>query len=217
MHRAFGVHWYYTWWHGGNRNDTIEFVPMIKGRKDMSGNGSFTAIERLPGVRHLLGYNEPERDDQGNLSVAEALEHWPRLQALASAKNLPLSSPAPSSDARGMAWFEAFMTEAKRRKLKIDMIAMHWYRSRNPDDFSAFIKQLSRSYRLPIWITEFNGWSGSERENYDFLRPTLKFLERERSVERYAYFNPARGTGPSLHRLDGSLSRLGELYRDAGT
>ncbi len=70
---------------------------------------------------------------------------------------------------------------------------------------------------MPIWITEFNGWSGPERENYDFLRKTLRFPERSKDIERYAYFEPGKGKEHSLFKNHGSLTRMGELYLDAGT
>ena len=63
----------------------------------------------------------------------------------------------------------------------------------------------------------FNGWTGPERENHDFLKKTLRFLERSKDVERYAYFEPGKGKEHSLFKKDGGLSRMGELYRDAGT
>ena len=109
------------------------------------------------------------------------------------------------------------MKEAKREKLKIDFIAIHFYRSRDPDDLERFIKDLAKSYRLPIWLTEFNGWSGPREDHEDFLKDALKFLEKERSVERYAYFEPGSGKPHSLLNKDGSLTKMGEMYRDAGT
>lgn len=185
---------------------------MMKGASSLK---QISEVERMSGITSLLGFNEPERKKQGNLSVEKALELWPRLESLAEKKNLRLGSPAPSSDREGLAWHSKFMEEAKRRKLRIDFVAVHWYRSRDVDEFEGFLKGLAKEYRKPLWLTEFNGWSGSEKENYDFLKGTLKFLDRTREVERYAYFNPKRGSNHSLLKSDGSLSRLGELYRDA--
>ena len=187
---------------------------MLKRAQDI---GKLGEIERMPGIDHLLGYNEPERGDQGNTTLEKGLELWPKLVELAEKKNLRLGSPAPSSDDKGMKWLDAFMKEAKRKKLRVDFIAIHWYRSRDPDAFETFVKELAKSYRLPIWITEFNGWTGPERENYDFLKKSLRFLERSKDIERYAYFEPGKGKEHSLFQKDGSLSRMGELYRDAGT
>lgn len=216
-HKKFGAHWYYTWWHGGNHNSDIEFVPMIKNRKDVEGGDTLDKVKSMNGIKHLLGYNEPERGDQGNLTVDDAIKHWPKLQAIAETKNIPLGSPAPSSDDKGVRWLEEFMRRAKKEKLRVDFIAVHWYRSRDASDFESFLKGLARSHRMPVWLTEFNGWSGGERENHDFLKQALRFLEREKSIERYAYFEPGKGKPHSLYgdQEDG-LSRMGVLYRDAG-
>jgi hypothetical protein len=213
MHKLFGANWYYTWSPKTRPSKAAEFVPMIKGEWSLRQAADIT---RMSGISHLLGFNEPERQSQGNVTLGRALELWPKLTEIAEAKNLQLGSPAPSSDRGGMEWFGEFMKQAKRRKLRIDFVAMHWYRSRNADDFEDFVKDLARSYRLPIWITEFNGWSGPEKEHYEFVKDSLKFLERNRDVDRYAYFNPGRGKPHSLLKNDGSLTRIGELYRDAG-
>lgn len=215
-HRSFGAHWYYTWSSHTRPSREIEFVPMVKGRWALD-NGAIGQIKGLDGISHLLGYNEPERPDQGNLSVEDGIKHWPKLVELAEARNLPLGSPAPSSDDRGMAWLAAFMRQAKRDKLRIDFVAVHWYRSRDAGAFESFVKELARAHRLPVWITEFNGWSGPEEEHYRFLKDSLRFLERSKDVARYAYFEPGKGKAHSLFQADGSLSRMGELYRDAGT
>lgn len=213
LHKLFGAHWYYTWSPKTRPSKAIEFVPMIKGEWSLHQADD---IKSMNGVSHLLGFNEPERTTQGNVTVARALDLWPKLAGIAKARNLRLGSPAPSSDRAGMAWLEAFMNQAKRRSLKIDFLAVHWYRSRDADAFEAFIKELVREHRRPVWVTEFNGWSGPEPEHHRFLKDSLRFLERNSDVERYAYFNPGEGKPHSLVARDGSPTRLGELYRDAG-
>jgi len=107
------------------------------------------------------------------------------------------------------------MEEAQKRKLRVDFVAIHWYRSRKADEFEAFVKSLTKEFCKPIWVTEFNAWTGPEEENYEFLRDSLKFLERNSDVERYAYFNPKKGAPHGLLKGDDSLSRMGELYRGA--
>ncbi|YCM44694.1 glycosyl hydrolase [Verrucomicrobiaceae bacterium 227] len=213
LHQKFGVHWHYTWSPGGRG---AQFVPMVKGKNQIN-NGAFRKVTQIKNLPYLLGFNEPERAKQGNLSVKDAVKHWRKLQEIAEAKNSRLGSPAPSSDQGGMRWLEAFMKEAKRERLKVDFIAVHYYRSRDPDDLENFIDEVAKTYRLPIWLTEFNGWSGPRDEHEDFLKKALKFLERERKVERYAYFEPGAGKPHSLLNKDGSLTKMGEMYRDAGT
>ena len=99
----------------------------------------------------------------------------------------------------------------------MDASPAHWYRSRSADAFEDFVKDLARSYRLPVWITEFNGWSGPEEEHFDFLKASLKFLDRSKDVERYAYFEPGKGKPHSLLKDDGSPTRIGELYQNASS
>ncbi|MGJ8724342.1 MAG: glycosyl hydrolase [Roseibacillus sp.] len=213
--KLFGAHWHYNWTLGGPNQDA-SFVPMLKG-KAQTNNGALKRLDSYPNLPHLLGYNEPERTKQGNLTVKEALAFWPKLQALAEKKGARLGSPAPSSDAGGLKWLDDFMTAAKRQKLKVDFIAIHYYGGTDPERLEKLIDDTAKEYRLPIWLTEFNGWSGTHDEHEDFLKDALRFLERERKVERYAYFNPGKGKPHSLLNNDGSLTSLGELYRDAGT
>lgn len=215
--QKLGGHWYYTWWTGGRNSSPAEFVPMIKNAKDLAGDHVFNQVRDMDGVTHLLGYNEPERPDQGNIPLEVAINQWPRLVTLASEKKLRLGSPAPSSDGGGMAYFHAFMEQAKRKKLHLDFIAMHWYRSRDAGQFASFMDDLGKRYKLPIWVTEFNGWNGDEPENYKFLKGVLRYMERSRHIERYAYFEPGAGKPLSLFKKDGSLTRMGEAYREAGT
>ena len=214
-HELFGTHWFYNWTLGG-RNVGDTFVPMVKG-KAQAKDHSLQRLEAYSELPVILGYNEPERAKQGNMSVEEALAFWPKLQAVAEKKGSRLGSPAPSSDAGGLKWLDDFMVEAKRQKLKVDFIAIHYYGGTNPDTLEKLIDNTAKEYRLPIWLTEFNGWSGTRKEHEDFLKHALRFLERERKVERYAYFNPGKGKPHSLVDNDGSLTSLGELYRDAGT
>ena len=211
-HETFGANWYYTWTPDWQSGGAIEFVPMIKTGNDVAKAGRIGAKSK-----YLLGFNEPERKDQGNLSVDRAIELWPELEKVAKDRGIPLGSPAPSSDKQGLDWLAAFMKKAKSADLQIDFMAVHYYRSRRPDDLEDFIKEIAREYRRPVWLTEFNGWSGPEREHYDFLRKSLRFLERNRDVERYAYFDPGAGKPHSLFTADGEPTRLGKLYQEAGT
>lgn len=214
IHKSIGANWYYNWTPGGNGSG-IEFVPMIKGGFNVNDK-AFKRIRGYENATALLGYNEPERTKQGNLSVEAGIKHWPKLVKLAEEMNLRLGSPAPSSDLGGLKWLERFMEQAEDKDLRVDFIAVHWYGGTDAGRFEGMIDSLYRNYRRPIWVTEFNGWSGTEDEHYDFLKDSLKFLERDRNVERYAYFEPGKGKPHSLFKKDGSLTRMGELYRDAG-
>ena len=203
--------WTYNWGANGSAPAGIEFVPMIKGTPHFRP-GLFEGVKKLAQEKkatHLLGYNEPERKDQGNLTVAAALELWPKLEEI----GLPLGSPAPSSDGGGMKWLEEFMAQAEKKKFRIDFVALHWYRSNKSGDFEGWLKEMNRKYKRPLWITEFNGGHGDDRTHERFLKDVVKSMERMKFVERYAYFTPGNGKPGSLWAADGELSELGKFYK----
>lgn len=204
------ANWYYNWGPDGGSKEGLEFVPMVKGRQHVNP-GTLGKI-KASGAQVLLGFNEPERKDQGNLSVTDALTLWPQLEAT----GLRLGSPAPSSDTNGMAWLEKFMEGVKKNKLRVDFIAVHWYRSANADEFDAWLDSLAKKWRRPIWVTEFNAYyAGGDRDK--FAAQAFKSLERNKKVERYAYFTCPTGQPGSLWKTsDGSkeLTDLGKAYQE---
>ena len=210
-HRAkVGAVWYYNWGPKPDGNaGAAEFVPMVKGP---NFEWQLAEARKITGPgKNLLGFNEPERASQGNLTVERAIELWPKLMETGAR----LGSPATSSDGAGMAWLERFMAEVEKRKLRVDFIAVHWYRSADPAAFEDWLKELDRKYRRPVWITEFNGWKVGEREHERFMKGAVRALERLSFVERYAYFTWSPGQPGSLFKADLSLSKVGEIYRAA--
>ena len=207
MAATLKAHWYYNWGPNGDSRPGLEFVPMQKGKWHV--NPQVLGALKAKGAKVLLGFNEPERKDQGNLTVEEALELWPQLMDT----GLRLGSPAPSSDGGGMAWLDRFMEGVAKRKLRVDFIAVHWYRSADPKQFEAWIEELHRKYRRPIWVTEFDAqYSGGDRDR--FAAQSFKILDRLRCVERYNYFSTGPGEPGSLWKASGTsvLSPLGEDY-----
>lgn len=203
FHKAFGANWHYNWM-PKMLESSPEFVPMIKHEGNMQG---LDAAVSLRGITALLGFNEPEREKQGNMSVERALELWPQLEKATERKNLLLGSPSTSSD----------MKEAEKRKLRIDFIATHRYRGRDADGFERFIDDLAQRHQRKVWLTEFNGGlKGDIKEHIRFLKGALRFLDKTDSIERYAFFNPKPGTEYSLVDAEGKPTVMGEMYRDAG-
>jgi hypothetical protein len=203
----FNAHWFYNWGPHGKSSEGLEFVPMVKGKNHVTPEILKSIKES--GAKVILGLNEPERASQGNTTVEEALDLWPKLMET----GLLLGSPAPSSDAGGMAWLDRFMQGVEKRKLRVDFIAIHWYRSSDPRQFETFLKELNRKYRRPVWVTEFNAqYSGGDRDR--FASQSFKICERLKFVERYSYFSAKPGTPGSLWKEGGrtELSPLGEIY-----
>jgi hypothetical protein len=225
--RDVGVSWYWNWapHPTPGAGDSVEFVPMIWGA------GAVTA-ETLDRARRsgtvLLGFNEPDLASQSNMSVEQALDLWPQLQAT----GMRLGSPAPAfggADPGG--WLDRFLTGAAQRGYRVDFIALHWYGS----DFSpaavghlrAYLQAVWERYHLPIWLTEFAliRWEPSGAvyptgaEQAAFIQGATRMLEDLSFVERYAWFAlPAyeQHGGTGLYREGAVPTAAGLAYRQAG-
>ncbi len=141
------------------------------------------------GYTTVLGFNEPNKVDQANMTVADAIGLWPDLT---SDPSIRVGSPAVSDD--GRAWLEEFMAEAQTRGLRVDFVAMHWY---GWNTGSCVASQLegavnwASQWGLPVWITEFGCMGSSntdEQTLLDFFDGAITMLEGHPLVERYAWY-----------------------------
>lgn len=202
------AHWMYSW--GSFMRDEIpenvEFVPMIWGRGAAQSDEVIDRLKQLKNegkINYLLGFNEPDGASQANMTVAEAIELWPRLEEV----GVPLGSPAtvnPNNE-----WMQEFMQQADELGLRVDFITVHHYGGTSVPNF---INKLSTAYQAygqrPIWITEFAvaDWNAtspsanthSEQAVIGFMESALPALEDIDFVERYAWFD-TRQNMPQLY------------------
>ena len=140
--------------------------------------------------------------------------------------DLRLGSPAGSDG--GLGWLYDFMDKADAAKLRVDFVAVHYYRAvGDPGDgkaaaaqFEGFLKGIHERTRRPIWVTEWNNganWTGGrdpdEKDQADAIKEMIKMLDKAPYVERYALYNWVED-GRMVQRKDGSLTPAGEIYRD---
>ncbi len=196
--------WYYRW--GNNRTSdsgvSAEFVPMFWGGGSVTTN-NINAIANDASIDYVLGFNEPERTDQANMTVTNALNKWSQLQSLSSSGKT-LVSPAVSDNAAGKAWLQDFMTQADSQGLTVDEVAFHWYGTVNPtnptqsaNQFLNRVDWYHNTFNRPVWITEFGGidWGGNydtatmNQANKEFLQRALTGLDNRSYVTRYAWWN----------------------------
>lgn len=218
---ALNARWFYSW--GGDEPKNlprgIEFVPMTWGYYGNKNNGQvkwLAKVKSQPGIRHLLGFNEPDGKDQANLSGEGALEGWPYLMGT----GLILGSPA-AVHADGD-WMQRFMKAADQKKYRVDFITIHWYGGADANGFLGYLAHVHDLYHRPLWVTEFApaDWSGhrgiSPRQAADFMRVALPVMNKLPYVQRYSWFSASpddAALGASaLFNKDRSLTDLGRLY-----
>ena len=212
------VGWFYNWNLNTQSSPDIEYVPIRQNR-------SWPGLEqdwRARGSLHLLGFNEPDKSDQAKMTVDEAIRAWPLLLRT----GLRLGSPAPSDG--GLAWLYEFMEKADAADLRVDFVAVHYYRA-HPDPGDAkgaarqmrdFLKGVHDRVKRPLWVTEWNNganWTKApkpnERQQRDAIREMIEMLDDTPYVERYAIYNWVEDVR-HVKRKDGTLTPAGEAYRD---
>ncbi|MEE2644387.1 MAG: glycosyl hydrolase, partial [Myxococcota bacterium] len=183
-------------------------------------------------VRYLLGYNEPNFQEQANMTPAYAASLWPTFEAIAEEYDLELVGPAVNYcggcvlvDGRPIesdyiVWLDLFLAAYREqfgREARIDYHALHWYDFGLPEQ----VERLIERYDRPVWVTEFALWRHEEWNTDEFERDwlleTVHFLEAHPLVHRYSWFTGRRGDFPRINLLgaEGELTALGRAYVEA--
>ena len=224
---ASGASWYYNWGATPNGDSAagVSYVPMIWGAANVT---SATLAQVSQEGHTLLGFNEPDLSSQANMSVAQALDLWPKLMAT----GMTLGSPAMASDAATPGgWLDQFMAGAKARGYRVDFITVHWYggnfdTSQAVQELESYLQAIYARYHLPIWLTEFalTNFSGgtstfpAEAQQAAFLTAATQMLDGLPYLQRYAWFAlpTSAGSGTTgLFNPGPSVTQVGQAFEAA--
>ena len=232
-----GVSWWYNWSPSYRspvadhyQDLEVEWVPMT-----WNGNNPDqirTFLETHPNIRYLLTYNEPNFQDQANLTPAYAASIWPQFEEIAEEYDVKLVGPAVNYcggcvvvDGAPIGspftiWMDMFFDEFRTqfgREPRMDYTALHWYDYGLEDQ----VNEMVMRYGKPVWLTEFalwraEDWATDEVER-QWLLDMVAFLEDHPFVHRYAWFTGRRSDFPKINLLseEGTLTPLGEAYVNA--
>lgn len=199
------VSWYYNWGSQTKLKTKAQFVPMIFSLK--------TEAPKTPNNDFILGFNEPDHAKQSNISVKEALKHWNDV----SSKGKTVISPAMAGNALTGDWLPEFM----KAKVKVDAIAVHWYKGVDAKKLIKDLEEIHAKYRRPIWLTEFASQTHASSEESpdkfsqaqvnEFIREAGEWLEKTPWVARYAWHDANVGTS-ALFNDKGELTATGKAY-----
>ncbi len=223
---SLNADWYYNWGLGGTQKYTDKrsnFIPMFWNGGSVNNKNIQKVIDG--GNTHVLGFNEPERKDQANMSVNKAIEKWEQITAGFEGTNIQLISPAVSDNGAGQQWLVNFMNKVRSsNKRKVDAVAFHWYGASTPNNIQQtaqnFLSRVSwyhNTFNKPVWITEFgiHDWGNKfstqaiANANRKFLEIVIPQLESRNYVKGYAiypWFNDTKLLN------NGNLTALGEEY-----
>ncbi|MBU6308166.1 MAG: autotransporter-associated beta strand repeat-containing protein [Planctomycetes bacterium] len=212
--QAVGAGWYYTWGTGTAQPGSFgaKHYPMFW---NSPSDATINTVKNRAGVEWVLGFNEPERTDQANMSVTTALDAWSRICNAFAGTSVKLASPAVSDNTAGRTWISDFMTQLEDRRtnaanpkynpnLRVDAIAFHWYGYSNPNNpteaanwFIGSVDYYRTTYGKSVMPTEFaiHDWGGAYTDqqiidaNKLFLDNVLPRLESRSYVPGYAWYH----------------------------
>ena len=234
-----GAGWFYNWGNLPNSyiadvvgpGTDIEFVPMI-----WSANFNEQALRDYltehPGVKYLLGYNEPNFRNQANMTPDSAARLWPIVEQIARDYDLKLVAPALNYSGEALAdgrvyqpndWMDAFL--AAYPEAHFDYLALHCYMNSSAAQLS-YVENFAKRYGKQVWLTEFCSWEGNVDSATQKRTMVQKIQDLELSpyVYRYAWFKAKGSNSAPYYRLLinqnmlthepplGTLSGAGRIY-----
>jgi autotransporter-associated beta strand protein len=206
--------WSYDWDNVTSSTANTEYVPM---RHNSTWN-AYSNINSKQNSTHALGFNEPDKTDQANMTVEAALAQWPNLLA----SGLRLGAPAPSDAGAGLTWLYSFIDAAKVANLRVDYVPVHFYKGNwTASQLYNWLKAIHDRTGLPIWVTEFNNganWTDSTElptlaSNATEINGFLDVMNSAPFVERYSIYNWVGATRMMVDDA-GALTPAGIVYRD---
>lgn len=225
----WGVSWYYNWAMEAFKYtsfQSLQYVPMMWASYETDSVTS----KRFPkrGYKYMLTYNEPDRTDQANISVENAVEGMKAFKDL----DITIGSPATAlCPPWSKEWFQPFMEQLNAQNMDVDFIAVHhywnWYQEEGIQAFLDLIDETYEMYHKPIWITEFalSGNPGKNEEQLasveNYMKGIIEGLDERDYVERYAWFSFSPGdyrnaASALLQTYTGEITSLGKLYQEIG-
>jgi autotransporter-associated beta strand protein len=211
------LQWWYNWNLDQNSSRDFEYVP-IRQQRWWPGLGQDW---KARGASQVLGYNEPDKSDQANIAVGDAIYSWPDLLGT----GLRVGSPA-TSDGGWSSWMYPFISQADAAGLRVDYVAVHYYQCHAPTDpagaasqmYNA-LKNIYDTVKRPLWITEWNNganWTSCSDPTYaqqqSCIAAMIAMLDSTPFVERYALYSWVETVRQVT--TNGVLTGAGVAYRD---
>jgi hypothetical protein len=203
---AINSAWYYNWGLNPFASPNKQHVPMTWGKGSATTTTALNLIARKD-IDHYLSFNEPDNRNQSNIvDIDTAITRY----RLMLQTGLRMCSPAVEQDNALDAtdWLPRFMAAATAQKLRVDVVALHWYDWGNERNnlatpeataaavlnrFKNYIERVRIAYpNQTLWFTEYNCNPNRSADVHQiFMRESAAYLNTLPYVERYAYFFPA--------------------------
>lgn len=185
--RRIGAAWSYQWHPWPVQCDGMQMIPMIWSMSHWSDTAAPSP--------YLLGFNEPDRLSQANMTPDEGAVAWRKLEAAYPLRMLV--SPAPANSPQWLReWRIAYLMRYGREP-RIFAIAGHIYRPElaEAERVLAEFVSLAQEWRKTLWITEYSfppcwyTFGGDASKAVSVAQQFTRTLRQTPEVERYAWFS----------------------------
>ncbi len=214
VHDALNCAWNYDWDNVAVSTLNTEYIPM----RHNAGWNAYSNINNKQGSTAALGFNEPDRPEQADMTVAEVIGQWPNLLE----SGLRIGSPATSDG--GLAWLYDFIDEADAMNYRVDFVAVHFYGGGwSASQLYNWLRDIHERTGRPLWVTEWNNgcnWTccppSSPEEQAQIIGEFIEAMDSAHFVERYSVYNwcSSRELVASFPPNPIVLNPAGEVYRD---
>ncbi|MDP4227902.1 MAG: glycosyl hydrolase, partial [Bacteroidota bacterium] len=213
---AEGLHcsWQYDWDNVSTSTNNVEYIPMRHNR----WWNSYDNINNKKNSTHALGFNEPDKSDQANMSLADMMAAWPNLMK----SGLRLGSPCPSDG--GLNLLYSFIDSCDKVNFRVDFVAMHYYLGgQTAQQFYNRLKAIHDRTKRPLWITEWNNganWTDASSGKPTYEQQAEKIsqftymLDTTSFVERYSIYEWVEDTRQMYYSNSMIPTPAGKVYRD---
>lgn len=210
----------YNWGQVENNDIGAPFIPMMHGPTKATSAEWLANVDKAvkKGSKAVMGFNEPDHQQQANLSPAAACAAWkeymnPIASSHPSVKILGPSVTNSGSPNMGLAWLSSFHEVCPDAIVHATNI--HFYDIYEPatiERFKAHVEKAASLYNLPVWITEFglNPGSATQEQAASFLKEAMAYLDASDKVQGYSWFMV--GNGENQLNSGSGLSTVGQVY-----
>ncbi|MEI6946458.1 glycosyl hydrolase [Paraflavisolibacter sp. H34] len=187
-----GATWYYDWNIGGSAAADYGYAAI----RQNGGWPSWNDINNKKNINHVLGFNEPDRPDQANMTVDQCVAQWPDFMK----SGFRIGSPAPANPESS--WITDFLAKTDALNYRVDFVAIHCYwGGQTPQQWYSRLKNIYNRVKRPLWITEWNNGANWTTETWPAdqtaqlekqladLKGILQVLDTASFVERYALYD----------------------------
>ena len=202
---ALNVDWYYNWGASSTLPIGYKFVPMAFSPQRVADLPAYS--------RYVLGFNEPDNDQQAHVKPKVAFQAWPALTGKADVIGSPALAKNPLSAGN---WLASFLGLGAR----VDFIAVHWYKGIEARKLINDVQAICTDYGKPVWLTEFAPQTAaqaraqpqkySQTQVAQFIQESTAWMSTSDCVQRFAWHDAKTGTS-ALFEND-RLTATGQAY-----